>query len=91
MIKAALIMTVIGHILCGICDCLLSYSKKGRLDLKDIKDQDKFVSVHCSILTVRKQPLIYQLSALKTCDEAVPFSLSRGGSVSFCSTDKNAH
>ena len=45
MIKAALIMAVIGHILCGICDCLLSYSKKGRLDLKDIKDQDKMAAM----------------------------------------------
>ena len=38
-------MAVIGHILCGICDCLLSYSKKGRLDLKDIKDQDKMAAM----------------------------------------------
>ena len=41
MIKAALIMGLIGHILCGVSDCLLGYSKKGRLDLKDINDADK--------------------------------------------------
>ncbi len=30
-----------GHILCGVTDCLLSYSPKGRLDLKCIKDPEK--------------------------------------------------
>ena len=41
MIKAALLLAVIGHILCGVCDCLLSYSPKGRLNLKDIRDPEK--------------------------------------------------
>ena len=36
-----LIFGLVGHILCGICDCLLSYSRKGRLDFKNIKDQKK--------------------------------------------------
>lgn len=41
MIKTAMLIAVIGHILCGVADCLLSYSKKGRLNLKDINDADK--------------------------------------------------
>lgn len=41
MIKLAMLAALIGHILCGVCDCLLSYSKSGRLDLKEIKDPDK--------------------------------------------------
>ena len=41
MIKTAMLSALIGHILCGVSDCLLSYSKSGRLDLKEIKDPDK--------------------------------------------------
>ena len=41
MIKLTLLLALIGHILCGVCDCLLSYSKSGRLNLKDITDPDK--------------------------------------------------
>ena len=41
MIKMAMLAALIGHILCGVCDFLLSYSKSGRLDLKEIKDPDK--------------------------------------------------
>lgn len=33
MIKGVLFIAFIGHILCGICDCLLEYSPSGRLDL----------------------------------------------------------
>jgi len=32
--KTVLLIAFIGHVLCGICDCLLSYSPNGRLDLK---------------------------------------------------------
>lgn len=58
MIKAALIMAVTGHILCGICDCLLSYSKKGRLNLKDIKYQDKMSAMFADM------PLSYPLISI---------------------------
>lgn len=34
MLKIGLLLGVVGHILCGICDCLLSYSPNGKLDLK---------------------------------------------------------
>ena len=45
MIKIAMLIALIGHILCGVTDCLLSYSKKGRLDLKDISDPDKMAAM----------------------------------------------
>ena len=41
MLKLTLIFAVIGHILCGICDCLLSYTPKGRMDLTCIKDPER--------------------------------------------------
>ena len=41
MIKAILILSCIAHTVCGFTDCLLSYGKKGRLDLKAIKDPVK--------------------------------------------------
>ena len=36
-----MLAALIGHILCGVSDCLLSYSKSGRLNLKEITDPDK--------------------------------------------------
>ena len=41
MMKSAMLAALIGHILCGVSDCLLSYSKSGRLNLKEISDPDK--------------------------------------------------
>ena len=31
--KIVLALALLGHILCGVCDCLLSYSPRGRMDL----------------------------------------------------------
>ena len=40
--KTVLLIAFIGHVLCGICDCLLGYSPSGRLDLKSaLKDPEK--------------------------------------------------
>ena len=37
-----LLIACVGHVLCGICDCLLGYSPSGRLDLKSaLKDPVK--------------------------------------------------
>lgn len=42
MIRISIILAILGHILCGVCDCLLSYSNTGRrLDFKVIKDPQK--------------------------------------------------
>lgn len=46
MTKLILFIAFIGHVLCGICDCLLGYSPSGRLDLKSaLKDPDKMRDV----------------------------------------------
>jgi hypothetical protein len=42
MLKIVLLLAAIGHILCGFCDCFMSYSPSGRLDLKGaLKDADR--------------------------------------------------
>ena len=41
MIRILLFAAFLAHIACGYCDCLLSYGKKGRLDLKMIKDPER--------------------------------------------------
>ena len=41
MIRILLCAAFLAHIACGYCDCLLSYGKKGRLDLKTIRDSEK--------------------------------------------------
>lgn len=44
--KTVLLIAFLGHILCGICDCLLSYSPGGRLDLKGaLKSPEKMREV----------------------------------------------
>jgi hypothetical protein len=46
MLKIVLLLAAIGHILCGVCDCLLGYSPSGRLDLKGgLKDADRMRKV----------------------------------------------
>ena len=46
MLKYLFFIAFVGHVLCGICDCLLSYSPSGRLDLKGaLKSSDKMREV----------------------------------------------
>ena len=46
MLKNVLFIAFIGHILCGVCDCLLSYSPSGRLDLvRALKSPEKMREV----------------------------------------------
>ena len=50
MLKISLFIAFVGHLLCGICDCLLSYSPSGRLDLKGaIRDADKMRTVFADL------------------------------------------
>lgn len=39
--KIFMIMALIGHILCGISDCFLTYAPNGRVDLTNFKDYKK--------------------------------------------------
>lgn len=46
MLKTVLCIALLGHVLCGVCDCLLSYSPSGRLDLVGaVKDAKKMREV----------------------------------------------
>ena len=48
--KIVLFIAFIGHVLCGVCDCLLSYTPSGRLDLKGaLKDPDKMRTVFADL------------------------------------------
>lgn len=58
MIKIALISAIIGHILCGVSDCLLGYSRKGRLDLKNISDPEKMSAMF------EDMPLLFPLASM---------------------------
>jgi len=43
--KMVLIIACIGHIICGITDCMLAYTKNGRFEFSDVKDNTKMQSV----------------------------------------------
>ena len=43
--KIALIIACIGHIICGITDCMLAYMKNGRFEFSDVKDSKKMQKV----------------------------------------------
>ncbi|MCR4960501.1 MAG: hypothetical protein K6A74_03535 [Lachnospiraceae bacterium] len=43
--KIALIIACIGHIICGITDCMLAYMKNGRFGFSDVKDSKKMQKV----------------------------------------------
>jgi hypothetical protein len=41
MLKVFMIIACLGHIVCGVTDCMLAYSKSGRFDFSDSKDPEK--------------------------------------------------
>lgn len=45
MLKFFVIMACLGHIVCGITDCMMAYSKSGRFDFSDAKDSEKMSRV----------------------------------------------
>ena len=48
-----LLIACVGHVLCGICDCLLGYSPSGRLDLKSaLKDPVKLISIILGVYAI---------------------------------------
>jgi hypothetical protein len=63
MLKMVLFLSAVGHILCGVCDCLLGYSPSGRLDLKGcLKDADRMREVFQDMPS--KWPLISMMSGV---------------------------
>ena len=47
--KIVLIIAGIGHLICGITDCMLGYTKDGRFDFSDIKDNAKMQKTFSSM------------------------------------------
>jgi len=45
IMKIALFIACIGHIICGITDCMLAYMKNGRFEFSDVKDNKKMQKV----------------------------------------------
>jgi len=43
--KILLLIAAVGHLICGITDCMFAYSKTGRFDFADIKDNKKMKDV----------------------------------------------
>lgn len=41
MIKMVLVIACLGHVICGIKDCMMAYTKDGRFDFADTKDNEK--------------------------------------------------
>lgn len=47
--KTALIIAFVGHIICGVTDCMLAYTKDGRFEFSDVKDNKKMQKVFSSM------------------------------------------
>ena len=47
--KIVLIIAGIGHLICGITDCMLAYTKDGRFEFLDIKDNAKMQKTFSSM------------------------------------------
>ncbi len=45
VMKITFLLAVIGHLLCGACDCLLTYMPGGRFRFEDMKDNDRLSAV----------------------------------------------
>ena len=44
-IKISFLIAIAGHLLCGVCDCLLTYMPDGRFCFEDMKDNDRLSAV----------------------------------------------
>jgi putative flippase GtrA len=40
-VKISFLIAIAGHLLCGVCDCLLTYLPGGRFRFEDMKDNDR--------------------------------------------------
>ena len=45
MLKLILIIAALGHVICGITDCMMAYSKSGRFEFSDVKDNSKMQKI----------------------------------------------
>ena len=45
IMKTTFLIAIAGHLLCGVCDCLLTYMPNGRFHFEDMKDNDRLSAV----------------------------------------------
>ncbi|MCR5847857.1 MAG: hypothetical protein K6G75_07030 [Lachnospiraceae bacterium] len=45
MLKLILFIAALGHIICGATDCMMAYSKSGRFEFSDVKDNSKMQKI----------------------------------------------
>ena len=43
--KITFLLAIAGHLLCGVCDCLMTYMPGGRFHFEDMKDNDRLSAV----------------------------------------------
>ena len=43
--KITFLLAIAGHLLCGVCDCLLTYMPSGRFRIEDMKDNKRLSAV----------------------------------------------
>ena len=49
MIKLMLVIACLGHVICGITDCMMAYTKDGRFEFSDTKDNGKMKRIFSSM------------------------------------------
>lgn len=69
LIKFLLLLAWLGHILCGITDCLLAYTPKGRINLKEINDPEKMRKMFADMPL--KYPMLSMLLGVLALSAAV--------------------
>ncbi|WP_458460520.1 hypothetical protein [Paenibacillus sp.] len=44
-LKITFLLAIAGHLLCGVCDCLMTYMPGGRFHFEDMKDNGRLSAV----------------------------------------------
>lgn len=69
MLKILLLLACVGHILCGITDCLLAYTPKERLNLREITDPEKMRKMFADMPL--KNPMLSMLLGVLALSAAI--------------------
>lgn len=69
LLKILLLLACAGHILCGITDCLLAYTPKGRLNLREITDPEKMRKMFADMPL--KNPMLSMLLGVLALSAAI--------------------
>lgn len=49
MLKAVLAIAFLGHVICGITDCMMAYTKDGRFEFSNVKDLEKMRKIFANM------------------------------------------